>query len=475
MLQDVVIRGIGQHRGAPRLYLDMPEVDRADFKRGTVYKVHVDETAMKVTVVADEDGDRVVSGKEVRGGMQPVIDLSSRRVLGLFEGHAQVRVVFMAKRIFILPLASAVAQMERLKRLHGKLERGEALSVASIAHGGGVMSHATHAGAQDAGVVLHQAVVNEIDAELMGVSRANNSTWEGTTRGLNMPMQELVQDSWVMDKLPLVEVLEGGIPCSGASRAGITKRRLPVPEAHPEVGHLMAPTLMLIQKMQPAVVLIENVPTMAETGSAWILRSMLRDMGYATHEVVLDSHDFGALESRKRWFFVGLTNGLGLHLEGLKPLLEERTTLGEILDAVGDEDERWRTFDHLKKKAVRDREDGKGFKLQLVTTEATSVPTLRKGYHKGGSTDPLLRHPTNPDLLRLLTGDEVARAKQVPQELLNGRSNAEKIQLLGQGVAYNVVRALAKRIFEDVKASCAKSVKELRGAGQCGFALKGVA
>ena len=57
--------------------------------------------------------------------------------------------------------------------------------------------------------------------------------------------------------------------------------------------------------------------------------------------------------------------------------------------------------------------------MQVVTPESTSVPTLRKGYHKGGSTDPLLTHPTNPELLRQLTVVEHARIKEVPVELVD--------------------------------------------------------
>jgi DNA (cytosine-5)-methyltransferase 1 len=472
MYQDVVIRGVGQHRGAPRLYLDMSEVERASFTRGKTYRVEVDEAKVKVTVLADEDGDRVVSGKETKTGFRPVIDLSSKKVLGLFEGHSQVRVVFMQGRIHILPLASVIAQKERLDRLRRKLESGEALAVASLAHGGGIMSHAAHAGAQAAGIGVRQAVVNEIDGDLMETSRRNNSVWGKETRGLNVAMQELVQDAWVFDRLPRVEILEGGIPCSGHSRAGTTKRKLEVPEAHPEVGHLVAPTLMLVQKMQPAVVVIENVPGYKDSASAWILRSMLRDMGYTTSEVVLDSKKFGALESRVRWFMVAMTAGLSVDLQGLEPDGLETQRIADILDPIEPDDARWRSFDYLKAKAARDAEAGKGFKMQLVDEQDEKIGTLRKGYHKGGTVDPLLKHPTRAGMLRLLTGDEHARCAGVPPELVKGRTDAEKHQMLGQGVAYEVVKQLFTRVFGCVKSAC--NVVGEEAAGLSGYGLKGV-
>ena len=109
-----------------------------------------------------------------------------------------------------------------------------------------------------------------------------------------------------------------------------------------------------------------------------------------------------------------------------------------------------RTFDYLKTKEVRDAEKGNSFAMQIVTPDSTSCPTLRKGYHKGGSTDPLLRHPTNPDLLRQLTVGEHARIKEVPEHLVEGMSKTDGHILLGQGIAYAPVRALFKRIGESL-------------------------
>lgn len=338
------------------------------------------------------------------------------------------------------------------------------------------MAHAVHAGAKDAGIELESAVVNEIDSDLMAVSRRNNRIWGPSTRGLNMPMQELVQDTWILERLPRVEILEGGIPCSGSSRAGTTKRKLPVPEAHPEVGHLIAPTIMMVREMQPAIFFIENVVGMKTAGGAFILRNMLRDMGYNCAEVTLDSHDFGCLEARERWFLVAVTNGLDIDLSGLAPDSVSRPTIADITDDVADDDERWRTFGYLKTKAERDQAEGKGFKMQVFEATDTKISTLRKFYHKGGSTDPLLRHPRQEGLLRLLTGDEHARCKQVPPELVQGCTDVEKHQILGQSVAYEVVRALMKRVLTCVKNACERE-GPTHGElvqGTTGYSLKGV-
>ena len=126
-------------------------------------------------------------------------------------------------------------------------------------------------------------------------------------------------------------------------------------------------------------------------------------------------------------------------------------TVNDILEDVAWDSPEWRGFDYLKSKEVRDAAKGNGFSMQVVTPQSTSVPVLREGYHKGGSTDPLLAHPENPDLLRQFTVVEHARIKQVPERLVEGLNKTDGHILLGQGIAYAPVVALFKRIGESLK------------------------
>ena len=67
-----------------------------------------------------------------------------------------------------------------------------------------------------------------------------------------------------------------------------------------------------------------------------------------------------------------------------------------------------------------------------------------------GSTDALLAHPTNPDLLRPFTVAEHARIKEVPEHLVDGLCKTAGHSLLGQAIAYAPVKALFKRIGESI-------------------------
>jgi DNA (cytosine-5)-methyltransferase 1 len=123
------------------------------------------------------------------------------------------------------------------------------------------MSHAIHAGLERAGLKAKLQFANEIRPELLEHASTFNDAWESDTVPLAAPMQELAFDDRGLAHIPKVEVLEAGIPCSGASRAGTAKRGLKHPEAHPEVGHLVVSALIILNKAAPAIVTIENVPT----------------------------------------------------------------------------------------------------------------------------------------------------------------------------------------------------------------------
>lgn len=446
-MQRYIIRKLGSHRGSPRVYLEIDTLSTMGFMPGKTFSRTIDEATKRLTLTVKPNGAYLVSQKEKNGKTLPVIDINSMQALGMFDGLEAVRIVLEKQTIHILPIASEVKRVERLKRLSQHLDEG-VITTAGVSFGGGILDHAAHAGLHDAGIEATLAMANEIDEGLLNHAIEHNDVWHENTIGIAAPMQELVQDDAAMSRLPKVDVLALGIPCSGASQAGKSKRKIGIMEAHPEVGHLIASAIMVMNRIQPSVIAVENVPQYADTASAQILRQHLRDSGYDVQETVLDASDFGCLEKRVRWFMVATTRGIAMDLSGLAPVVRCVKTLGSVLEDIAPDAEDYRTFDYLKAKETRNRAEGNSFAMQVVTPASTSCPTLRKGYAKGGSTDPLLAHPTNPDLLRQLTVLEHARIKEVPAHLVEGLSKTDGHILLGQGIAYAPVRALFKRIGE---------------------------
>jgi DNA (cytosine-5)-methyltransferase 1 len=479
-LSGYYIKKVGQNKGAPRIWMEGEQTRRAGFAPGQKYDIVVQ--GRTIVLQANPDGSRVVSSKRAGEKVNPVIDLNSNDLLALFDGQACVRMVVKQGAIHLMPLASELKKQERFKRLRQKLELGEALTTGSLSHGVGVLSHAVHSGLQAAGIKTELAFANEIREDLLEQAAEHNDAWTDHTMTFAAPMQELAFDERGLAHVPRVEILEMGLPCSGASKAGRSKRNLAHPEAHPFVGHLVVAALVIVNKANAAVVLFENVPEYATSASADILRNQLRDMGYVTSERILNGNEWGALENRNRWCMVAVTEGIEFDFAQLQPPDRPRRTISDVLDPeIGPEDERWRTYDYLKKKEVRDADRGNSFAMQVVHPEEARVPTLRKGYQKGGSTDPLLAHPHNPDLLRQFTVQEHAKIKEVPAHLVEGLSATHGHEALGQGIVYRPFHDVGVHIglaLQDFRVSDYRAIKKADAivalAKEAGLQLKSV-
>lgn len=448
-MQGYYVRKIGDHRGAPRIWLDGSQTQRAGFVPGQRYDIEVQ--GQSLVLQANNDGSRVVSGKVIGERNNPVIDINSKHLLALFDGMAAVRVVVKQGQIFLLPLASELKKQERFGRLRHKLESGDPLAIGSLSHGGGILSHAIHAGLASSGIGSSLAFANEIRGELLEHAAVHNDAWSEGTQILSTPMQELAFDDRGVASIPKVEILEMGLPCSGASRAGKSKRGLVHPEAHPHVGHLVVGALVIVSKTSPAFVILENVPEYSQSASADILRNQLRDMGYVTHERILNGKEWGAVENRNRWCMVAATVGIEFDFDQLLPPVIAHVKLGDVLEPLASDDPRWSRMQGLKDKECRDIAAGKGFKMQTFDADAPFIGTITKGYGKVRSTDPKVKHPTDPDLLRQLTATEHSAVKQVPQHLIAGLSSTVAHEVLGQGIVYAPFKGVGSLVGDSLK------------------------
>lgn len=450
MIDGYYIKKIGQNRGAPRVWLDR-QAERAGMKPGQRFDIVVH--GKYLVLQANPDGSRVVSGKQDGEKSNPVIDLNSRELLALFDGMSSVRVAVKQGQIFLLPLASELKKQERFSRLKEKLEAGDPLTVGSLAHGGGILSHAVHAGLKEAGVDNRLAFANEIREELLEHAAIHNDAWDEKTIAFAAPLQELAFDAQGVANIPRVEVMEMGLPCSGESRAGKARRGLSQGEDHPDVGHLIVGALVVLSKANPAAIVFEQVPTYATSASASILRNQLRDMGYVCHERLLRGKEWGALEDRVRWCMVAVSEGIEFDFSQLQPPGQADVTIADKLEPVALDAPSWSSMPGLRAKEIRDKAAGKNFAMRVFTEDSDYVGSLTKGYSKVRSTDPKLQHPTDPTLMRQFLPVEHARFKGVPEHLVQGVSATIAHQILGQGVVYQPFVGVAKHLGEALEAA----------------------
>ena len=217
----------------------------------------------------------------------------------------------------------------------------------------------------------------------------------------------------------------------------------------------MAAAIAIIAKANPTVFVLENVPAYAKTGSAAILRNQLGEWGYQIKEGDLLGTDFGDLEARNRWVMVACSAGVNFDFAQLikTPCTKIVSDILEPLNAVSD---RWSAMEGRKAKAVRDKEAGKGFAMQIYAGSETKIATLTKGIAKNRSTDPKIQHPTDPGLLRVPTAAEHARCKGVPEALIQGLCQTTAHEVLGQGVCFGAMTALFVGIGESLQSADTK-------------------
>lgn len=452
-MHNVKVLSIKEHRGNPRFWTEGNPPLRSGFEPGVRYSLVKHGGGILVKV--DPNGDRTVSRKTRAGKEIPVLDVNNKEDLEPLRGHSVVRVAFGDGQVFLSPLASEARRIRRLERLKAHLLSAGELTLAGIASGGGVLSHAIHAGLKASGLKPKLTAFNEIREDLCEIALEHNDALSPDTVVLNMPLQELAFDDAVLSRIGEVDIAELGLPCSGASVAGRAKLGLSMPEQHPNVGHLVVGGLAILAKLNPSVAIFENVTQYANTASAALMRQQLSDMGYDTFERELFGPDFGTLEARNRWCLVAVTRGITFDLDSLIPAPSVVQTVGDVLEPPEAVADRWSEMKGLKAKQERDIAAKKGFMMQIYTGAETRINTLTKGIAKNRSTDPKIQHPTDPSLLRIPTPLEHGRFKGLPENLITklvGQMSATCAhELLGQGICYPPFKAVATHIGEALR------------------------
>lgn len=453
----IEIHEVGQNKNAPRVWLQGAMLASSRFLPQTPYEVSQRDGSIVLTIT--DVSKRIVSSKVKRDRVVPIIDLNSYKVLGALADLDHVKVIYGDGEIEITPIASEIRARERRERLESRIKSGQPLAIGSVSHGGGVLDHALHSGFEAEGVKCELAFANEIRHDLIDQSMTVNNVWTKDTIALAAPLQEIAFDEAVVRKLPQVDLFFSGLPCSAASVAGRAKRGLVHPEAHPLVGHLVIGYLALIMRTNPAAIVFEQVLPYGSSASMDIIRSQLRDMHYDVYETVIDGADWNALEHRKRMVMVAVTKGMQFDFANLVRPAKVTRRLGEILEPIALDDPRWNPMLGLKAKEVRDAEAGKSFAMQIFDADSPKICTLTKGLSRNRSSDAKVRHPVNPDLLRIPTPIEHARAKDCPEVLIDGLSDTIAHELLGQSVNYKPFVSVGRLLASTFKALKSKATK----------------
>jgi DNA (cytosine-5)-methyltransferase 1 len=433
---------VGTNRETPRIWLEGTRLLRGQFAPESRYNVAFIKGAMVLKIAAD--GKRKVSSRTNK----PVIDLNAKNIASYFAIGEKLRAVIRRGRIVIRKIVQTIKTARRDASLLRKLATGQPLNTASMFFGGGIMDKALTEGFKRQGVTLKHTVIAEINGKYIDAAlNASPELFDEDTLIVNGPVQD-----FDVKGLTDIDVFFSGIPCTGSSSSGRAKRGLKGAEEHPTAGALFFTTLSWIQKAQPSVIVLENVPNYRNDMSMAVIRSTLAAWSYTLFETTLNGCEFGSLENRNRMVVVAVSNDIAKHcdfsLESIVPLTTKPATIAEALEPISDDNPEWTIHTYLETKAVKDAAAGKGFARQLYTGDEDSIAVITAGYARIRSTDPHIKHPTKERYTRLLSLTEHARIKGLPEGWIGSAKVGKTMghEILGQSVVVPVFEAVGSAI-----------------------------
>lgn len=107
-----------------------------------------------------------------------------------------------------------------------------------------------------------------------------------------------------MDAIGSADIVLGGFPCQGFSKAGPKQKDDPR-------NILYTSMLKAVEKLRPAVFVAENVDGMAQNFNGEFVKKIQQDfqaVGYNVEYKILNAVDYGAPQYRRRIFFIGIRN-----------------------------------------------------------------------------------------------------------------------------------------------------------------------
>jgi site-specific DNA-cytosine methylase len=350
-----------------------------------------------------------------------VLDLNSSALTEAFGSINTLQVYIAPGEIILTP---SQIELRRATRCRNGKE-------GSVYSGAGLLTEA----ARLAG--YKPAFAIELDSQYAQIYEKNH----------NARMFNLSVEDTPIEELPQVELLTMGIACECYSPArrcdkvtGAKRDRSLPPEAHP-LSDLTIWAALIIQRLNPATVLIEEAPGYLTSGAGYMIQHFLRRAGYTVEAKVLDPRDYGELTGRRRSVIVAHS---GSHFQWPETVSatqtfasirdDESTLEGEYFTA---ETKPW-LFNHWKTQIAK----GNGFASAQLSDESTSIPCITKRYMAGQGTGAVVKHRHLSGHFRWLTLNEIRKLHQIPDAYRLSDSKILSGEAIGQGVIVSLFRKI---------------------------------
>lgn len=401
---------IGKNKNAPRVWLEGLYLLRAGF--APAKSVLVEFKNRQITITLNDLGTRKVSSK--RNGEIPVLDLNSSAITDTFGQVEILQVNVTEGQIVLTPARSEELRASRCR--NGK--------EGSIFSGGGLLTEAARlAGYQPAFAV-------EVNDQYAKVFESNHKD----ARMYNLSVEDLP-----VEALPAVELLSLGIPCEPFSTArrldratGAKRDKTLPPEAHP-LGDLSVWAAIIINRLNPATVIIEEAPGYLNSSAGYMMRLFLERAGYTVEARVIDPRDYGEMTARTRTVIVAHS---GSNFQWPDPVTTNRT-FTDIRDDESSLEDRYFTAETkpwLVNHWTNQTAKGNGFTSTQLDDQTTSIPCISKRYMSQQGTGAVVKHRTRKETWRWLTLAEIRKLHGIPKHYRLPESITIAGEVIGQGV-----------------------------------------
>lgn len=439
-----------------RIWLEGEPLLEAGFNPGDFFSValNVDTLSVELNHVPDSKEARAlhkarllkkVSRRQMVGWIKPIVDICNSDITDLFGDASRFRAQSFDGKVVFSIHPEDIKRIERENTLNDNLKNGF-ITKGDAFVGIGISCHAIHQGLKDAGIKTKQKWAVEIDGKYLDIAKRNSPEIYNNAHLFCASVEEVEKDL-----LEPVDAFSFSLPCTNHSSMGVAKKGLKSAEDGDEVTALFG-TIAMIQAVNPAILISENVPNAKGSTSYNILLKELKRLGYEYEEMILDEKQGGSLELRKRYWFVAYSKGLDIDPTMLLPREEPKihADLGDAMEK-DETDLKWFPVANLTKRHDKNVASGRNFKINLVDEKSEAVSTIPRSYAKHQVSNP---HITNgSDKYRLLTPAEHARVKRIPEHLIGNCHVTTAHQGLGQSIAYYHAYGIAQSL---VRAMLAK-------------------
>ena len=187
-----------------------------------------------------------------------------------------------------------------------------------------------------------------------------------------------------------------------------------------------------------------------------MIKSVLSTFGYDIQDRIVSGNEFGDLENRERLCMIATTTGLNdlisFDINDIEVTHKKPDSIAPFITEVDPDSDEWKRYDYLVSKEASDKAQGKGFKRDIYTGNEAKVTTIRRLYHKAGSCDQYLAHPTKANLWRKFRAVEHGAFKGVPSYLFEGLSETIAHECLGQSITFKTFVDVSKSLSARLQA-----------------------